>query len=75
MRDFQRSVDENANPSKSTPDAIKSYWQVRTIAGQMRIPSYLQNQIVNAAKEIHSSGNGGSLLLVSGGTFLFHIFV
>lgn len=67
MRDFQRSADENANPNKPTPDAIKSYWQVRTIAGQMRIPSYLQNQIVNAAKEIHSYGNGGSLLLVSGG--------
>lgn len=67
MRDIQISAEENANLNKPTPEAINSYWQVRTIAGQMKIPSYLQNQIVNAAKEIHSSGNGGSLLLVSGG--------
>ncbi|KAH9321198.1 hypothetical protein KI387_015837, partial [Taxus chinensis] len=65
--DFKKLTDENDKHDDLTPQVIKNYWQVRTIAAQMRMPSYLQNRMVNCAQELHSSGKRGSLLLVSGG--------
>ncbi|XP_057841548.2 uncharacterized protein LOC131051153 isoform X2 [Cryptomeria japonica] len=65
--DIKNLADENGRHDNSTSKAVENYWQVRTVAAQMRMPSFLQDRMVNCAQQIHSTGQPGSLLLVSGG--------